>query len=233
VQNIADILVDPEGAREQRDHWEKTAHALLVGTILHVLYAEEEKTLARVAIFLSDPARSIHRTLSIMLTTNHLGTETTPVVHPVVASVARELMNKADNERSGVVSTAMSLLGLYRDPIIAATTATSDWSITDLMQAERPVSLYLVVPPSDISRTRPLVRLILNQIGRRLTETLPKGTANERRLLLMLDEFPALGRLDFFESSLAFLAGYGVRQGVWSQSRHSGQLSCSRCLRAQ
>ena len=220
VQNIADILVDPEGAREQRDHWEKTAHALLVGTILHVLYAEQEKTLSRVATFLSDPTRSIGRTLAIMLTTNHLGTDTAPIVHPVVASIARELMNKADNERSGVVSTAMSLLGLYRDPIIAATTAASDWSIADLMQAERPVSLYLVVPPSDISRTRPLVRLILNQIGRRLTETLPEGTANERRLLLMLDEFPALGRLDFFETSLAFLAGYGVRAFLVAQSLH-------------
>ncbi len=220
VQNIADILVDPDGAREQRDHWEKTAHALLVGTILHVLYAEKEKTLARVATFLADPARSIRRTLWIMLTTNHLGTDTTPVVHPVVASVARELLNKTDNERSGVVSTAMSLLGLYRDPVIAATTAASDWSIADLMQAERPVSLYLVVPPSDISRTRPLVRLILNQIGRRLTERLPTDSANERRLLLMLDEFPALGRLDFFESSLAFLAGYGVRAFLVAQSLH-------------
>ena len=220
VQNIADILVDPDGAREQRDHWEKTAHALLVGTILHVLYAEKEKTLARVATFLADPARSIRRTLWIMLTTNHLGTDTTPVVHPVVASVARELLNKTDNERSGVVSTAMSLLGLYRDPIIAATTAASDWSISDLMQAKRPVSLYLVVPPSDISRTRPLVRLILNQIGRRLTETLPMESAHQRRLLLMLDEFPAFGRLDFFESSLAFLAGYGVRAFLVAQSLH-------------
>ncbi|MCL4765428.1 MAG: IncP-type conjugal transfer protein TraG [Hyphomicrobiaceae bacterium] len=220
VQNIADILVDPDGAREQRDHWEKTAHALLVGAILHVLYAEKEKTLARVATFLADPARSIRRTLWIMLTTNHLGTDTAPVVHPVVASVARELLNKTDNERSGVVSTAMSLLGLYRDPIIAATTSTSDWSITDLMNADRPVSLYLVVPPSDISRTRPLMRLILNQIGRRLTETLPKGTANGRRLLLMLDEFPALGRLDFFESALAFLAGYNVRAFLVAQSLH-------------
>jgi type IV secretion system protein VirD4 len=31
VQNIADILVDPEGALERRTHWEKTSHALLVG----------------------------------------------------------------------------------------------------------------------------------------------------------------------------------------------------------
>jgi type IV secretion system protein VirD4 len=49
AQNIADILVDPEGALERRNHWEKTSHALLVGAILHILYAEEEKTLARVA----------------------------------------------------------------------------------------------------------------------------------------------------------------------------------------
>jgi type IV secretion system protein VirD4 len=219
VQNIADILVDPEGTRDRRDHWDKTAHTLLTGAILHVLYAEREKTLARVASFLADPSRSIVRTLRIMLTTNHLGTEDAPMVHPAVASIAREILNKSENERSGVVSTAMSLLALYRDPLIAANTAHSDWRIADLMTAERPVSLYLVVPPSDISRTRPLVRLILNQIARRLTETLPESRAGSRpRLLLMLDEFPALGRLDFFETSLAFLAGYGVRAFLVAQS---------------
>ena len=59
VQNIADVLVDPEGSLERRNHWEKTSHALLVGAILHVLYAEPDKTLAGVASFLSDPKRSI------------------------------------------------------------------------------------------------------------------------------------------------------------------------------
>jgi len=34
----------------------------------------------------------------------------------------------------------------------------------------------------------------------------------------MLDEFPALGRLDFFETALAFLAGYGVRVFLIAQS---------------
>ncbi len=63
VQNIADILVDPEGSLEKRNHWEKTSHALLVGAILHVLYAEEDKTLAGVASFLSDPKRPIESTL--------------------------------------------------------------------------------------------------------------------------------------------------------------------------
>jgi type IV secretion system protein VirD4 len=219
VQNIADILVDPEGALERRNHWEKTSHALLVGAILHVLYAEPEKTLARVASFLSDPSRSIERTLKIMMATNHLGTKASPQVHPVVASVARELLNKSENERSGVLSTAMSFLGLYRDPVIARNTGACDWRIADLIEAKRPVSLYLVVTPADLSRTKPLVRLILNQIGRRLTETLEGETGKpRRRLLLMLDEFPALGRLDFFETALAFMAGYGIRAYLIAQS---------------
>lgn len=214
VQNIADILVDPEGSLERRNHWEKTSHALLVGTILHVLYAEPDKTLAGVAAFLSDPKRPIETTLKAMMTTPHKG-EAGP--HPVVASAARELLNKADNERSGVLSTAMSFLGLYRDPVVAHVTRQCDWHILDLIEGDRPTSLYLVVPPSDISRTKPLIRLVLNQIGRRLTEDL-QAKNRRQRLLLMLDEFPALGRLDFFESALAFMAGYGMKAFLIAQS---------------
>jgi len=220
VQNIADILVDPEGALERRTHWEKTSHSLLVGVILHVLYAEEKKTLTRVTEILADPAQSFEKTLRIMLATNHLGTEAEPKVHPVVAATARELLNKSENERSGVLSTAVSFLGLYRDPVVGRNTEHCDWRIADLVSAEKPVTLYLVVPPSDISRTKPLIRLILNQIGRRLTETLntKAGGGTHHQLLMMLDEFPALGRLDFFESALAFMAGYGIRAYLIAQS---------------
>ena len=213
VQNVADVLVDPEGSLERRNHWEKTSHALLVGAILHVLYAETDKTLAGVANFLSDPRRPIDTTLHAMMKTAHLGGGP----HPVIASAARELLNKSDNERSGVLSTAMSFLGLYRDPVVAQVTSRCDWRIRDLVEGNRPATLYLVVPPSDISRTKPLVRLILNQIGRRLTEDL-HAKGRRYRLLLMLDEFPALGRLDFFESALAFMAGYGLKSFLIAQS---------------
>ncbi len=213
VQNVADVLVDPEGSLERRNHWEKTSHALLVGAILHVLYAETDKTLAGVANFLSDPRRPIDTTLHAMMKTAHLGGGP----HPVIASAARELLNKSDNERSGVLSTAMSFLGLYRDPVVAQVTSRCDWRIRDLVEGNRPATLYLVVPPSDISRTKPLVRLILNQIGRRLTEDL-HAKGRRYRLLLMLDEFPALGRLDFFESALAFMAGYGLKGFLIAQS---------------
>jgi type IV secretion system protein VirD4 len=163
---------------------------------------------------LSDPKRPIESTLSAMMRTPHLGEAG---VHPVVASAARELLNKSGNERSGVLSTAMSFLGLYRDPVVAEVTRRCDWRIGDIVAGERPTTLYLVVPPSDINRTKPLIRLILNQVGRRLTEDL-QAKAGRRRLLLMLDEFPALGRLDFFESALAFMAGYGIKSFLIAQS---------------
>ncbi|MFK4530907.1 conjugal transfer protein TraG [Bradyrhizobium barranii subsp. barranii] len=214
VQNVADVLVDPEGSLDKRNHWEKTSHSLLVGAILHVLYAEADKTLAGVVGFLSDPKRPIEATLKAMMTTPHLGDQG---VHPVVASTARELLNKSENERSGVLSTAMSFLGLYRDPVVAEVTRRCDWRIADLTADARPASLYLVVPPSDISRTKPLIRLVLNQIGRRLTEDLHVSD-RRHRVLMMLDEFPALGRLDFFESALAFMAGYGIKGFLIAQS---------------
>jgi type IV secretion system protein VirD4 len=142
--------------------------------------------------------------------------------HPVVAGAARALLNKSENERSSVISSAIKFLNLYRDPTIAANTAMSDFAVSDLVAAEKPVSLYLSAPPSDIDRIRPLIRLVLNQVGRRLTERLPhRGGDGEldsrRRLLLMLDEFPTLGRLPFFESALGYLPGYGIKAYLIAQ----------------
>lgn len=211
AQNIADMLVDPDGSQQHRSHWERTAHSLLVGAILHVVYVEQDQTLSGLAWFLSHPERTFQETLSMMLGTCHLGDR----VHPVVASSARELLNKAPEELSGVLSTAISFLSLYRDPMVARATSTSDFKISDLMSDKRPVSLYLVVPPSDITRTKALMRLILNQIGRVLTESLEP---RPHRLLWLLDEFPALGKLDFFESALAYMAGYGMKCFLITQS---------------
>lgn len=238
AQNVADILIDPNGDRI-RDHWDRTAHSLLVGVILHVLYAERDKTLAGCAQFLARPDRPIDLGLEVMMGTEHApeghpgwldpvtGEQTR--THPTVAAAARALIDKSPNERSGVLSTALGFLDLYRDPILARNTAVSDFGLKDLVHHDQPVSLYLTVPPSDLSRTRPLVRLLLNQACRRLTERMDfaggrgKG-AGKHPLLLLLDEFPALGKLSFFQESLAYLAGYGIRAMLITQdlSQHQG-----------
>src|SRR3546814_142803 len=84
------------------------------------------------------------------------------------------------------------------------------------MQAEQLASLYIVIPPSDIKRLRPLIRILLNQFLTRLTAEMDfEGGRSvkhyKHRLLLMLDEFTSVGKLEIFEGSLAYMAGYGLK----------------------
>jgi hypothetical protein len=69
----------------------------------------------------------------------------------------REPLNKNENERSGVLWRAMSFLGLYRDPVVAAVTQRCDWRTRDLVEAERPTTLYLVVPRCSCSTSSSLI----------------------------------------------------------------------------
>lgn len=205
AQNIADIIIDPDGRLESRNHWQNAAHSLLVGTILHVLYDYERKSLAGIIEFLTKPNSSFEKALEEMVKSKN----------PVVNSVAQEMLNKHVEERSGVLSTALSLISIFRDPMVAHATDEHDFCIESLKKSQKPVSLYLVLPPSDISRLRVLLRLMLNQMGRVLTE---KQETSKQRVLFLLDEFPALGRLEFFESALAYIAGYGLKALLICQS---------------
>ena len=231
VQNIAAMIVDPDG-KGLNDHWAKTGFSLLVGTILHVLYAEKDKTLRGVAAYLSDPNfKTVEQIFLNMINTCHdhdnklhwrdmSGKPTQN--HPVVAACAKDMLNKSDNERSGVLSTAMSFLNIYRDPIVAQNTEKSEFKIKDLMDHEKSVSLYIISPPSDKDRLKPLFRLLINQIIRILTESMDftsgKGeSCFKHRLLLMLDEFPSLGKLEIFAESLSFIAGYGLKAYLIAQ----------------
>lgn len=216
AQNLAEVLVDPNGDKRTRDHWDRTAHALLTALILHVLYDRESpKTLTACAdvIASGDPSRpGGDAALERMQTYPHLGSKP----HPYVARLAQETLLKPSEERGSVVSTALSYLALYRDPILAANIAESDFALDDLMNAERPTSLYLTIPPTDLARTRVFIRLLLNQFLSRLAERLEYRDAQavrpyRHRLLLLLDELPALGHLHFLQHSLAFVAGYGIR----------------------
>jgi type IV secretion system protein VirD4 len=71
-------------------------------------------------------------------------------------------------------------------------------------------------------RLHSLTRLILNQIVRTLTTSLDYKdsrtvSANEHPLLLVLDEFPMLGRLEILAEALSLIAGYGIRACLVAQ----------------
>ena len=215
VQNLATLLVDPDG-KGLITHWQKTAQALLVGVILHVLYKAQQEgtdaTLPAVDAILSNPDRDIAELWMEMVTYEHVNAKN----HPTVASAARDMLDRPEEEAGSVLSTAKSYLALYRDPVVRRNVSKSEFRIKDLMNFDQPVSLYIVTHPNDKARLRPLVRILINMIIRLLADKMefingqPK-VHYQHRLLMMLDEFPSLGKLEILQEALAFIAGYGIK----------------------
>lgn len=203
---MADILVDPESAKDVRDHWEQTARNLLVAAILYTVHRDPQPSLARVAHLLSAPGRSLMQLMTQIR-------DDAP--SPVVAELAQEVLSKDLREASGVLSSSLTPLSAWRNPVVAANTATSDWRLADFLSPTDPVSLYLIVSPADDLLIRTPLRLFLNQLVRRLTEA---GGLGKARLTLLLDEFPFFGRLDFFLQHLSVLGGYGIRTVLAAQN---------------
>jgi len=216
VQNLATLIVDPDG-RGLESHWQKSAQALLVGLILHALYQARSNgtampTLSSLDSLLSDPNRDIAELWMEMFTLP-------PSVGPncrIVNASGRDMIDRPEEEGGSVLSTAKSYLSLYRDPVVHGNIADSHFRIRDLMHHDDPVSLYIVTRPTDKARLRPLIRILLNMIVRLLADRIefeggrPKPVY-KHRLLMMLDEFPSLGKLEILQESLAFLAGYGIK----------------------
>lgn len=215
VQNLATLLVDPDG-KGLNDHWQKTSQSLFVGVILHLLYKCRDEgtvaTLPGVDNMLADPERSTAELWMEMTQYGHINGEN----HPVVGAAGRDMMDRPEEEAGSVLSTAKSYLALYRDPIVNRNVSKSEFKIKDLMNSDSPVSLYIVTQPNDKARLRPLVRIMVNMIVRLLADKMefengsPKASY-KHRLLMMLDEFPSLGKLEILQESLAFVAGYGIK----------------------
>jgi len=208
VQNISMMIVDTEG-KGLRDYWEKSSFSFISGLILYTIYKSkyENKNYPNLTdvyeVLNRDDIRDL---LEEMVNSNH----------KLISLVGQEMLNKASEELSGVVGSASSSLNLYIDPIISNNTSVSEFKINDLMNDDKPMSLYLVLRPADKNRIMPLIRLIMNQLLRRLLEELEFEEGKvvktyKHRMLLMLDEFTSLGKLSVFQESLAFMAGYGIK----------------------
>lgn len=225
AQNIAAQIADPD-SKGMDDHWISTSFGLLVGVFLHVMYCESGKSLTGAAAFLSDPAfTDVEQRFNHMLSAEHdpegrMGWKNTAgeitKTHPVVAAVAAANLSREERERNSVLSTAMTKLNLYLEPIVSKNTERSDFKISDMMNHTKPVSLYAVIPASDKERLRPFTRIFVGyqvQSNMRSMSFLDGGSSPEYqyKLLMLLDEFPALRKLDIVQDALKFAAGFGIQ----------------------
>lgn len=220
VQRLVAILADPGGGREDEAIWDKSASEILEAIILHVLYAapDHEKSLLKVREMLAD----LDAAADVMLKTlHHAGPDGSPETHPFIKRAVAGYAAMHDRFRTSVQGTARSYLKWLSGEDLERTLSVSDFALGDLMCATAPVSLYVQVAAADAVALRPLIRLLFYAAVQAFTayeERDASGRPKIHKLLMVMDEFPLLGRLEFFEKSLRLMSGYGVKPMLVAQS---------------
>lgn len=140
-----------------------------------------------------------------------------PNTHPIIFKCFSEIIKKPPNECGSIISTANTALKEYLDPVLAKNTSISDFCVDDLMNYQKPVSLYLVTPPSDLLRLAPIFRLFFEMMVRHHAKKIgdyvngQAVTVYKHKCLFLMDEFSSLGNLLSFAATLSYIAGYGMK----------------------
>ncbi|MFA4952498.1 type IV secretory system conjugative DNA transfer family protein [Brevundimonas sp.] len=220
IQRLVAILSDPGGVRDDEAIWDKAASEILEAVILHVLHSAEDdqKTLLTVRDLLAD----LDGTADVMLKTLHsLGPDGEPAVHPFIRTAVKGYAAMHDRFRTSVQGTARSYLKWLAGEDLERVLSASDFAMGDLMCADAPVSLFVQVAPADAAALRPLVRLLFYAAAQALTAHETEDATGRKKthhLLMLMDEFPLLGRLAFFEKSLRLMSGFGIKTLFVAQS---------------
>lgn len=118
-------------------------------------------------------------------------------------------ISMGEKQRSGVKSTLTSALDLFDNPLIDAATSKSDFSFSDLRKKR--ISVYVGVTPNNLARLKPLLNLFFQQCIDQNTQSLPDKAKEPYKILMLMDEFTSLGRMDIIKDGIAFFAGYHIR----------------------
>lgn len=195
VQKICNLVL-PE-----QEFWQNEARSLMLGIILY-LCAVPEKITSFGEVVRTMRSDDVVYNLAVVLDT--IGGK----IHPVAYMNIAAFLQKADKERSGVVSTLNSALELWANPLIDTTTASSDFDLQSLKKRKQ--SVFVGVTPDNLQRLEPLLKVFYQQATDFLTRNMPKKD-EPHGVMFMLDEFPSLGEMPQFQVGIAYFRGFRVK----------------------
>jgi type IV secretion system protein VirD4 len=121
-----------------------------------------------------------------------------------------DVIDLAPVTASSIRKTFTSRLDLWLNPILDAATSANDFDLRKLRL--NPMSIYVGVNPDDLHRLRPVLNLFFQQAIGLQTRELPEHNPNLRyQVMMLLDEFTALGRIPIVAEAISYLPGYNVR----------------------
>lgn len=195
VQKIANLIM-PE-----KEFWNNEARSLFLGVVLYLL-AVPEKVKSFGEVVRTMRSDDVVYNLAVVLDT--LGND----IHPVAYMNIAAFLQKADKERSGVISTMNSNLELWANPLIDTATASSDFNILEFKK--KLTTVYVGLTPDNLKRLQPLMQVFYQQATEFLSRKMP-GKGEPYGVMFMMDEFPTLGKMEQFMTGIAYFRGYHVR----------------------
>ena len=120
-----------------------------------------------------------------------------------------------ERTRGSVMFNVSNAFAPWSSELICSVTETSDFDIRRLRSEQ--MSIFIGTPLADLESYRPLVRVLFQQIHDVLMRQLP-GATEPHGVLLLLDEFFALGKMTSLASKIAVSAGYGFRMAIILQN---------------
>jgi len=221
---IADILTTPAsgGGNATSDHFQSGAKDFLTSLILHCLCDPEwkNKSLAgcREFLSLSDPSDPDNKKYiyDLMINADHGD----PIIHQAVVEGATAQRNRPDDEGGSMLSTVNNALSVFADPKIKRNTSNSEFYIDEFQETKVPISLYLTIQYSDVQRIAPLIRMFVTLFSRKFTSGETQATNRKFAvpILMVLDEFDKLGRMDELEMNMGIHNGFGIHYLLIYQS---------------
>jgi type IV secretion system protein VirD4 len=192
------------------DTWAGAGRLLLSALIGYVLAspltkgAEHMRTVAR----MTTTGKDISTVLRAIVKTErqHLPTW-------VADSFNQYIALEPETRNSAVFNVNMAM-SLWNNGLISAATETSDFDIRELRR--HPATIFIGCTIAELSIFRPLIRILFQQIHDLLMEKIP-GSDEPHQVLLMLDEFYHVGRMDSLISKITISAGYGFRMAIVMQ----------------
>lgn len=118
-------------------------------------------------------------------------------------------LSAADNTLSNITTSFNAPLVAFANPMVDAATAASDFDIGRVR--DRKMTVYIGIQPNRLQDASLLLNLFFSQLIHINTKELPAKGVHGIPCLLILDEFPAIGKIGIMSTANAFIAGYGLR----------------------
>jgi type IV secretion system protein VirD4 len=131
---------------------------------------------------------------------------------PVVARNVNIYLTGSPEMRGSILAEVSNGLALWDEKQIEDATATSDFNLEDMKR--QIMTVYVVLPLDKMESHRALLRMMVSQF---YSAMIRDGKPARFPVFALIDEFPALGRMEEIVRALGAIAGYNVRLWLFAQ----------------